>query len=556
MEKQKILVTSALPYVNDVPHLGNLIGCVLSADAFARFQRLAGNEVLFVLGTDEHGTTTEFKALEEGISPKELTDKYFEIHRRIYDWFNSSHDCFGRTSDKENVEITNEIFLKLNSNDYISEAELEQLYCEKDKKFLSDRFVEGACPHCGYGQARGDQCDSCGKLLDALELRFPKCRFCGEKPVPRKSTHLFIELGKLQPELQKWFEKSSKEGKWTENAVRTTNAWLKEGLRKRCITRDLKWGIPVPLSGFEDKVFYSWFDAPIGYIGITIKALPNDWRKWWKNPEGVKLYQFMAKDNIPFHTILFPASLIGARGNYTLLYHIDSTEYLNYEDKKFSKSNGTGVFGDDAITSGIPSDVWRFYLYYIRPEGADSIFEWNDFQAKVNNELIANFGNFVNRAVTLVNLKLEGKNPKADFSELEEKYAKELHEVLAEYNSEFSAVRIREALRCAMNFSRKCNQYLQEASPWNKGVPQEQVNASISFSLNLCRDLAILFEPFLPTTAENVWKQLNLSGSVHEQSLDSLLSFSLPAEHKIGMPALLFQKIEDSKIAELKEKFK
>lgn len=556
LKKEKILVTSALPYVNNVPHLGNLIGCVLSADAYARFQRLSGSEVFFILGTDDNGTTTEFKAVEEGVSPREIVRKYSDIQQKIYSWFNSSHNAFGGTSDQENFGITKEIFLKLHENGFISEGPWEQLYCEKDKKFLADRFVEGTCPYCGYEKGRGDQCDKCGKLLDALELKDPKCKFCGKRPEPKKSTHLFIELGKLQPELEKWFPNASKEGFWTENAIRTTKAWLKEGLKRRCITRDLKWGIPVPLKGFEDKVFYSWFDAPIGYIGITIKSLPKDWQKWWKNPKEVKLVQFMAKDNIPFHSILFPASLLGTRDNYTLVSQVNSTEYLNYEGKKFSKSQGIGVFGDDAITSGIPSDVWRFYLFLVRPETSDSVFEWKDFQAKVNNELIANFGNFVNRTTSLANLKLDATVPSAEFSEKEKECEKELEKILLGAKSLLEEGKIREGLRACLSFSKKCNQYLQESAPWDKNLPKEKVASGICFSLKLSRALAIIFEPFVPNASEKIWAQLNLAGSVHEQEWNNALSFEFKKGHRIGKPELLFQKIEDAKIAELKEKFK
>ena len=311
---KKILVTSALPFVNNVPHLGNLV-CVISADVYTRFLRLKNANVISVLGTDEHGTTSETKAIEEGLTTKELCDKYYKIHKEVYDWFECDFDCFGRTSSKENAQVTIDIFNKLYANGFIVEDSLEQLYCENDKRFLADRFVEGTCPKCNYENARGDQCEQCGSLLNAVELLNPKCKMCKNKPIIKESRHLFIDLPKLQPELEKWI--NTVQNKWSDNARTMTQAWLKDGLRVRCITRDLKWGISVPLKGYEDKVFYSWFDAPIGYIGIT-KENNKDWRALWHD-NNVKLVQFMGKDNIPFHTMLFPSFLIGAQDNYTLM---------------------------------------------------------------------------------------------------------------------------------------------------------------------------------------------------------------------------------------------
>ncbi len=390
--------SSDLPYVNNIPHLGNLIQ-VLSADVFARYCKMRGFDTLYICGTDEYGTATETRALEEGITPKELCDRYYKIHSDIYEWFNIDFSDFGRTSRAEHTEITQYIFKKLDKNGYIRKQTDEQTYCETCCRFLADRYVLGACPYCGYESARGDQCENCGKLLDPMELINPKCSVCGNKPVVRKTKHLYIDLPVILPELQKWMEKASVDGFWAHNAVQMTNAWIRDGLKKRCITRDLKWGIPVPKEGFEKKVFYVWFDAPIGYISMTMH-IKEDWENWWKNPEEVKLYQFVGKDNIPFHTVIFPSSLIGTGEKWTLLYHMSSTEYLNYESGKFSKSKGIGVFGTDAKETGIPADVWRFYIFYNRPEKSDAVFTWKDFQEKVNGELIGNLSNLVNRTLT------------------------------------------------------------------------------------------------------------------------------------------------------------
>jgi methionyl-tRNA synthetase len=359
---ERRLITSALPYVNNIPHLGNLIQ-VLSADVFARYCRLAGYETLFISGTDEYGTATETRALEEGTTPRELCDRYHAIHRDIYSWFTIAFDRFGRTSVPVHTEITQGIFNKLHENGYINERTMSQPYCEKDARFLADRYVLGTCPHCGYKDARGDQCESCGKLLDPEELKDPRCSVCGTRPIVKETSHLFIDLMAILPKLRNWIESAAEKGFWARNAVQMTYAWMRDGLKERCITRDLKWGIPVPLDGYRNKVFYVWFDAPIGYISITAEHT-KEWESWWRNPEGVRLFQFIGKDNIPFHTVIFPSSLLGTGEKWTTLHHMSSTEYWTYEGEKFSKSRGVGVFGTDAKDTGIPSEVWRFYIYY------------------------------------------------------------------------------------------------------------------------------------------------------------------------------------------------
>jgi methionyl-tRNA synthetase len=349
------LITSALPYVNNVPHLGNLIQ-VLSADAFARFCRLRDYETQYVCGTDEYGTATETRAADEGISPRELCDRYYAIHSEIYRWFNINFDKFGRTSTPIQTEIVQDIFKKLDARGFIVERTIEQLHCDHCGRFLADRYVRGTCPHCGSADARGDQCESCGKLLEPTELGDPRCSSCGSTPTLRSTRHLYIDLPKIREDLEKWIREASVTGFWANNAVRMTEAWIRDGLRERAITRDLKWGIPVPKPGYENKVFYVWFDAPIGYISISGNLgaeTAGDWRAfvedWWKNPREVELFQFIGKDNIPFHTVIFPSSLLGTGDDWTMLHHMSSTEYLNYEGGKFSKSKGVGVFGTDVM---------------------------------------------------------------------------------------------------------------------------------------------------------------------------------------------------------------
>jgi methionyl-tRNA synthetase len=414
------LITSALPYVNNVPHLGNLIQ-VLSADVFARFCRLRGYETLYICGTDEYGTATETKAAEEGVTPRELCDRYHTIHADIYKWFNIGFDKFGRTSTPIQTEITQHLYKKLDENGYVTEKASEQLFCKHCGRFLADRYVRGNCPHCGYTEARGDQCEACGKLLDPTDLKESRCASCGEAPKPETTSHLYIDLPKIKDKLEAWIKEASVKGEWANNAVQMTAAWIRDGLHERAITRDLKWGIPVPRPGYESKVFYVWFDAPIGYISITGNLAAEegqDWKTfvdhWWKKAEDVELFQFIGKDNIPFHTVIFPSTLLGSGENWTMLHHMSSTEYLNYESGKFSKTRGIGVFGSDAMETGIPADVWRFYIFYNRPEKADALFTWKDFQEKVNSELIGNLGNLVNRTLSFVSRYYDGNIPEAE----------------------------------------------------------------------------------------------------------------------------------------------
>ncbi|MGH0177954.1 UNVERIFIED_CONTAM: hypothetical protein FKN15_076326 [Acipenser sinensis] len=465
--EKNVLITSALPYVNNVPHLGNIIGCVLSADVFARFCRLRNWTTLFVCGTDEYGTATETKALEEGLSPQQICDKYHAIHADIYQWFGISFDHFGRTTTQRQTEISQDIFRRLLDRDFLLQDTVEQLRCESCQKFLADRFVEGICPFCNYEEARGDQCDKCGKLINATELKNPQCKICKGTPVVKSSKHLFLDLPKLEARLVKWLEDSMVSGNWTPNARFIARSWIRDGLKPRCITRDLKWGIPVPLEEFKDKVFYVWFDAPIGYLSITANYT-DQWERWWKNPEQVQLYNFMAKDNVPFHSVVFPCSLLGAEDNYTLVNHLIATEYLNYEDGKFSKSRGVGVFGDMAKETGIPADIWRFYLLFIRPEGQDSSFSWSDLLLKNNSELLNNLGNFINRAGMFVCKFFEGRVPETELNDDDKRLLAQATWELRQYLQLLEKVRIRDALKCILNISRHGNQYIQANEPWKR----------------------------------------------------------------------------------------
>ncbi|KAK9455844.1 tRNA synthetases class I (M)-domain-containing protein [Dipodascopsis uninucleata] len=543
--KENILVTSALPYVNNVPHLGNIIGSVLSADVFARYQKARGRNTLFICGTDEYGTATETRALEEGVSPKELCDKYHTIHKEVYDWFNIKFDKFGRTTTPLQTEIAQEIFMDLNRNGFLEEQSMVQLYCEKHKGFLADRFVEGTCPRCGYEDARGDQCDACGNLLNPFELLNPRCKIDGASPVPRDSKHIFLSLNKLQPELESWIKDSYGKGSWSRNAKMITDAWLKEGLHPRCITRDLKWGTPVPLESYKDKVLYVWFDACIGYISITANYT-HEWRQWWNQPEKVKLYQFMGKDNVPFHTVVFPSSELGTKKKWTMLHHISTTEYLQYEGGKFSKSRNIGVFGNNAKETGVPADVWRYYLLMARPETADTVFSWRDFIFRNNNELLANLGNFVNRIVKFVNAKYDSTipiyNPNAiDYAS----FKSDVDNILKQYCTALDEVRLRSGLEFVLQLSGRGNLFLQENKMNNTLLVEdpEKAAAVVGVGLNLVYLVSAVCYPYLPETSKSIAEQLNAP----MRCIPDSFSLELKSGHVIGKAKYLFSRIDEKK---------
>ncbi|KAL6527950.1 hypothetical protein OROHE_014900 [Orobanche hederae] len=570
--QRNILITSALPYVNNVPHLGNIIGCVLSADVFARYCRIRGYNAIYICGTDEYGTATETKALEEGCSPKEICDKYHAIHREVYKWFDISFDEFGRTSSPQQTEICQTIFKKLLENNWLSENTMQQPYCDTCRRFLADRLVEGNCPFpgCNNDSARGDQCEKCQKLLNPTELLEPKCKVCRNTPHIRDTDHLFLELPLLKGKLEEYINNMSLAGGWSQNAIQSTHAWLREGLKARCITRDLKWGVPVPHEKYKDKVFYVWFDAPIGYISITSCHTP-EWEKWWKNPDNVELYQFMGKDNVPFHTVIFPSTLLGTDESWTLMKTISVTEYLNYEAGKFSKSKGVGVFGNDAKDTNIPVEVWRYYLLTNRPEVSDTLFTWADLQVKLNSELLSNLGNFINRVLSFI-----AKDPGsgygsvipdaqgADSHLLTKALGDKVGSYVEQYIEAMEKVKLKQGLKLAMTISGEGNAYLQESKFW-KLYKEDRTSCSvvIKTSAGVVYLLACLLEPFMPSFSLEVLKQLNLP-------LDKQISLSeeksdiekakrpwefLPAGHKIGTPAPLFKELKDEEVEFYREKF-
>ncbi|KAF8635183.1 hypothetical protein AX15_000515 [Amanita polypyramis BW_CC] len=569
--ERNILITSALPYCNNVPHLGNIIGSTLSADVYSRYSRTRNRRTLYVCGTDEYGTATETQALKEGITPQELCDKYHALHRETYKWFEIGFDYFGRTSTSWHTKISQTVYLNLQKNGYLEKQDKEQTYCEGCRRFLADRFVEGICPHCSYEDARGDQCDGCSRTLDAIELIKPRCLVDKTHNVIRRiSTHMYLKLDEIQSKTEEWIKESYRKGRWSVNATINTegeivDARLRSGLTPAPLTRDLTWGVPVPIEGedvygMKNKVLYVWFDAPIGYPSITANYLPT-WEQWWFNPENVDLYQFMGKDNVYFHTIYFPSMQIADGQNWTKLHHLSTTEYLNYEGGKFSKSKNRGVFGPAAKDTGIPASVWRYYLLSTRPETADSMFSWSDCIAANNNVLLNNFGNFVNRALKFVSLLYNGVVPDSGDAPgplslndpHDAEFISAVNGLLKDYIDAMEAVKLRLGLQTIMLISIRGNNYLQ-SSGLNKALMAENPTRCaqvVSRAINLIYALSVLIYPFMPAISNSMLKQLNAP----PRAVPEVLSTDILGGHTIGTPEHLFKKIDEGMADVWRQKF-
>ncbi|CAH8547975.1 unnamed protein product [Schistosoma margrebowiei] len=562
---RNVMITSALPYVNNVPHLGNMIGSTLSASVFALYCDLAGYNVLSICGTDEYGTATEAKAVSENMTPRQICDKFHKLHCDIYKWFQIEFDYFGRTTTDQHTEIVQELFKRLWDKGFITEDSVEQLYCEKCPKFLADRFVEGVCPLCKYDDARGDQCDKCGRLMNAVELIEPRCKICCQRPVVRSSRHLFLDLPKIESKLNTFVEQRINDSSciWTSNACTISNSWLRDGLKPRCITRDLHWGVPVPLEAYKDKVFYVWFDAPIGYISITANYTKH-WKEWWQPSDDneIELFQFMAKDNVPFHAIVFPSCLLAADAGYTLVKHLLSTEYMNYENTKFSKSRGIGVFGDDAMKSGVISDVWRFYLLYRRPESQDSAFIWDDFMLVNNSELLNNLGNFVNRSLSFVSRFFNSIIPSITKLEpVDTEFLARINKLFATYMRNMELCHLRDAIRNVLTIARLGNGYFQANQPWvavKKPETKQRSGVVISVAANVACLLGAMIYPYMPTIGKQIWiEQCDLPESqmsfVQIIKNEFTVKRLFPDGHRIGKPVPLFRKIDPDEIKRLSQ---
>ncbi len=560
MKPGKILVASAWPYVNNLPHLGTILH-FLSADVVARYYRLKGEDVVMVSGSDEHGTPTEVEAVRQGIQPKQLTDKnHAKIVELLKKW-GFSFNNYTRTENPVHKEFVQEHLMKIYNNGYIFTQETEMLFCEKCNRFLPDRYVEGKCPYCGYERARGDQCEDCGRLLETTLLLEPYCAICNGKPVIKRTTHWYFDLPKLSEQLGKYVENNKQ---LPGNARNFSLNLIKEGLKPRAVTRDVSWGIQAPFPGAEDKRIYVWIEAVLGYVSATIEHFrninePEKWKEYWFDKKTKTLY-FIGKDNIPFHTIILPALLIASGEDYNLPWNVSTTEFLQFKGEKASKSQKLGIFMDEALQL-YPADYWRYFLMSTRPETKDTNFSWGIFIEKVNADLNDTFGNFIHRTLTFINTQFNGQIPEPKALDAEaQQILTTVKEKVATIAQEIEACKLQSAANNVISLSRTGNQYLNEKEPWNLIKKDRDQAANILYvAAQIVKALAIVSAPFIPFAAEEIWKTLNLSGSVHEQKWDEALK-PLPPNHKIAKPKPLFKKIDaneqevDEMLAKAREK--
>lgn len=543
--KVKRLITAALPYINNVPHLGHIVGSHLPADIFARFCRSKGYETLFVGGTDENGSTSEIAAESIGVNIDTFADKLYDKHKKIYKWFNISYDNFSRTSTPLHHKTTQEFFRQIDAKGDIKEGSMKVFYSPKDRRFLPDRYIVGDCPKCGYEKANGDQCEKCASVLNPLELKNPRSSLSGGKIEIRDSTQLFFSLDKLSPRLKSWIDRQSQ---WRTPVKNLALGWIKEGLKPRSITRDLKHGVKVPKKGYEDKVFYVWFDAPIGYISST-KEATNDWKKFWTG--NAQIFNFLGKDNIPFHTIFWPAMII-SQGKFNLPANVIGLQYLNYERQKFSKSKGIGVFCEKLLKIGLEPDVWRSYLTRVIPEVGDTEFRWRDFQERTNSDLIGNYGNYVNRILKFVNDRLGGKikEPSQDgLTKRDKDMLTKIEESKNKIERLIESSEVRKAYDEILELCSEGNKYIHDTEPW-KAIKENPQRANDIYynGARLLKAVTTFIAPYLPQTSEKVWGQLNLHGSPLDSGAWDASTKNLGKHHKIGKPEILFKKMSNSDI--------
>ena len=546
MEKdfKRTLVTAALPYANGGVHIGHLAGVYVPADIYVRYLRLKHRDVLFVCGSDEHGVPITLRAKKKGCSPQDIVDRYHALIRDSFKEFGISFDVFGRTTSEVHRQTASDFFRTLYDKGEFVEKESEQYYDEEAHTFLADRYITGECPHCHAQGAYGDQCEKCGTALSPLELINPQSAISGSKPVLRKTKHWYLPLDKHQQWLEPWITEQHKE--WRSNVMGQCKSWFDMGLQPRAVSRDLDWGIPVPVEGAEGKVLYVWFDAPIGYISNTKELLPDTWETWWKD-SSTRLIHFIGKDNIVFHCIVFP-SMLRAEGSYILPDNVPANEFLNLEDKKISTSRNRAVWLHEYLEE-LPGkqDVLRYVLTANAPETKDNNFTWRDFQARNNNELVAVYGNFVNRALVLTQKYYDGEVPAAgELTDYDRDTIREFTDVKAQVERLLENFRFRDAQKEAMNLARIGNKYLADSEPWKLiKTDAERVKTILNLSVQLVANLAIAFEPFLPFSSQRLRSMLN----VGELEWDRLGATDLiAAGHHIGKPELLFEKIDDEVI--------
>ena len=565
---KKILITSALPYINGIKHLGNLIGSQLPADVYARYMRARGHEVLFICATDEHGTPAELAAINKKETVEKFCENMWNIQKNIADSFFISFDYFGRSSSKQNHELTQHFAAKLWENGYLEEVNERQFFSVEDSRYLPDRYITGTCPSCGYEKARGDQCENCTKQLQPTDLIDPSSTISGSKNLEiRETKHLYLKQSQLKDKLDDWI---SKKDDWPILTKSIAKKWLhnEEGLKDRGITRDLSWGVKVkkngkPWKGFENKVFYVWFDAPIAYIAATKEWSENnsnkDWKKWWfsnEAPNEVYYVQFMAKDNIPFHTLSFPATIFGSRENWKLVDYIKGFNWLLYEGGKFSTSAKRGIFMDVALKI-FPADYWRWWLLCNAPENSDTNFTWDSFQNTINKDLADVLGNFITRVTKFSFAKFGSKIPTNNtYGSLEDKTINELDRLYEEYNNFLKKIEIRKASQELRSMWVVGNEYLQKAQPWSV-MKQDENKAKmiIRFSFHLISIYSMISEPFIPGSCEKIRKQFGLPKKSKwperlKKSFDDLTD-----ENNINDPNILFPKITDTEKENFQEKY-
>ncbi|MFI0810718.1 methionine--tRNA ligase [Streptomyces echinatus] len=562
------LITSALPYINGIKHLGNMVGSMLPADVYSRYLRQTGHDVLYICATDEHGTPAELAAKEQGLPVAEFCAQAHDAQKAVYDGFALAFDYFGRSSSPENREITQHFARKLNENGFIEERAIRQVYSPADGRFLPDRYVEGTCPHCGYDKARGDQCENCTRVLDPTDLINPRSAISGSTDLEvRETKHLFLLQSKLQHEVEAWVARH--EDDWPQLASSIARKWLNEGLHDRAITRDLDWGVPVPADTWpelaaEGKVFYVWFDAPIEYIGATKEWADQDpenrdWKSWWfEADDTVRYTEFMAKDNVPFHTVMFPATELGVREPWKKVDYVKAFNWLTYYGGKFSTSQKRGVFTDQALAI-LPADYWRYFLIANAPESDDSSFTWEHFTATVNKDLADTLGNFVNRVLSFSKKRFGEEVPAGgEPGEAEAKLGEEIATLLAEYESHMEALQFRKAAAALRALWSAGNSYLEEKAPWLEiKTNKEGAALTLRTAMNLIHLYAVVSEPFIPATAKVMREAFALpqdtAAWVTAEEAKALAS--VPSGTPFTVPPVLFAKLTDEDLETYKERF-
>jgi methionyl-tRNA synthetase len=542
-EFKRYLVTAALPYANGPIHIGHLAGAYLPSDIYVRYLRLKNEDVLYICGSDEHGVPITIKARQEGVNPQDIVDRYHEINKKAFEDFGISFDIYSRTTSETHYKLASEFFKTLYKKGEFVEQTTKQYYDEKSGQFLADRYITGTCPHCGNDSAYGDQCENCGSSLSPTDLINPKSAISGSAPILKKTKHWFLPLDKHQDFLNRWI--LEEHANWKTNVYGQCKSWLDQGLQPRAVSRDLDWGVPVPVKGAEGKVLYVWFDAPIGYISAT-KDLTGDWGKYWKDKE-TRLIHFIGKDNIVFHCIIFPV-MLKAEGSYILPDNVPANEFLNLEGDKISTSRNWAVWLHEYLEDfKDKQDVLRYVLCANAPEAKDNDFTWNDFKTRNNNELVAVLGNFVNRTLVLTQKYFDGKVPETgDLTDYDRNTISELPGIKKSVESSIENFRFREALKFVMDFARLGNKYLADTEPWNLiKTDESRVKTILNISLQITTSLAAIIEPFLPFTADKLAGLLNIKKPAWEDISNINI---LPAGHKINNPDLLFEKIEDQEI--------